>query len=628
MPFLRPARSVQTKLLVLVTGFVVTFAGYVMVRNAILERVRINGPLYQDLKQRHALLIDITRPHLLLAESYFNAMQLLDAVATRNQARVALLLSAHNTLVAEHGVAAGYWRNRPPDPEAMVTLERAVALGSELVRLLDSEVVPALRRGEVEYARSLLATRGTRLFAAHRAATEELAAISRKIAAAHEAEAEQFAARWKTLLTLVGIGLVVLFAAIAVWGARSVVVRPLRMAIRHFETIGLGDYAQPVHTSRGDEFGDMLRALDRMRVNLSEMESELRTAETRYRTILERSVQGFYEVTPEGQLLSVNESFARMLGYGSPTELLAIPAERLHVDGARRADLWREINEKGFVSGFRTQLRRNDGRAIWVSEFARGVFDDAGRCTHAEGFLEDITANVEAEQLKSEFVAFVTHQLRTPLAGIRWMVELAQQSEPVSPEVASFLEDARISAERLIALVNDLMDITQLEEGRLRSVAEQLDLVKLTHDVVTELAPATRSKQHSVTITGTDRAIICADPQLVRQAVVNVISNAVKYTPAGGTITVNTVSDDRSVRLSVRDTGIGIPLASQRRIFEKFFRAENAQTVDTEGTGLGLYLVRLIAERSGGSVACESVENEGSAFTLTLPLAHQRKAVA
>jgi ammonium transporter, Amt family len=369
------------------------------------------------------------------------------------------------------------------------------------------------------------------------------------------------------------------------------------------------------------------RTVYRLRVNLSRTESELRTAETRYRTIVARSVQGFYEATREGQLLSVNESLATMLGYDSPAELLAVSAERLHVDAERRTDLWRAIQENGFVSGFRTQLRRKDGRVIWVSEFARGIFDASGRCTQAEGFIEDITESVEAEQLKSDFVAFVTHQLRTPLAGIRWMVELAQ-SEQVSAEAASFLEDARVSAERLIALVNDLMEITQLEEGRLRSVAEHVDLVKLTADVIAEIAPCPTSRQHSLVATGDPSAIVFADPQLVRRAMSNCLWNAVKYTPAGGTITVNTECDESSVRWSVRDTGIGIPLAAQRRVFEKFFRADNAQTVDTEGTGLGLYLARLIAERSGGSIACHSIENEGSTFTLTLPLARERKAVA
>jgi PAS domain S-box-containing protein len=369
------------------------------------------------------------------------------------------------------------------------------------------------------------------------------------------------------------------------------------------------------------------RTVYRLRLNLSRTESELRTAETRYRTIVARSVQGFYEATREGQLLSVNESLAAMLGYDSPADLRDVPAERLHVDAERRTDLWRAIQERGFVSGFRSQLRRKDGRAIWVSEFARGVFDASGRCTQAEGFIEDITESVEAEQLKSDFVAFVTHQLRTPLAGIRWMVELAQ-SEQVSAEAASFLEDARVSAERLIALVNDLMEITQLEEGRLRSVAEHVDLVKLTADVIAEIAPCPASRQHSVVATGDASAIVFADPQLVRRAMANCLWNAVKYTPAGGTITVRTECDESSVRWSVRDTGIGIPLAAQRRVFEKFFRADNAQTVDTEGTGLGLYLARLIAERSGGSIACHSIENEGSTFTMVLPLARERKAVA
>jgi signal transduction histidine kinase len=172
------------------------------------------------------------------------------------------------------------------------------------------------------------------------------------------------------------------------------------------------------------------------------------------------------------------------------------------------------------------------------------------------------------------------------------------------------------------------MEITQLEEGRLRSVAEHVDLVKLTADVIAEIASCPASRQHSLVATGDASAIVFADPQLVRRAMANCLWNAVKYTPAGGTITVRTECDESSVRWSVRDTGIGIPLAAQRRVFEKFFRADNAQTIDTEGTGLGLYLARLIAERSGGSIACHSIENEGSTFTMVLPLARERKAVA
>jgi signal transduction histidine kinase len=149
----------------------------------------------------------------------------------------------------------------------------------------------------------------------------------------------------------------------------------------------------------------------------------------------------------------------------------------------------------------------------------------------------------------------------------------------------------------------------------------------MVNSVATELAPLARAKKHQVEIDGTAPPTL-ADPQLTRQAVLNLISNAIKYTPDEGTITIELDYDDRDVRLSVCDTGIGISITSQKRLFEKFYRAENAQTIDTEGTGLGLYLVKLIAERSGGSNSVHSVERQGSTFTLRLPRAAGQKAIA
>ncbi len=111
------------------------------------------------------------------------------------------------------------------------------------------------------------------------------------------------------------------------------------------------------------------------------------------------------------------------------------------------------------------------------------------------------------------------------------------------------------------------------------------------------------------------------DSQLMRQVILNLVSNAIKYTPPGGRIEIRMGREDGSLRWSIRDSGIGISPASQKRLFEKFFRAENAHTIDTEGTGLGLYLVRLIVERLGGTVACESEEGRGTLFYFMLPLA-------
>ena len=235
---------------------------------------------------------------------------------------------------------------------------------------------------------------------------------------------------------------------------------------------------------------------------------------------------------------------------------------------------------------------------------------------YVEGFLEDITARKETEQLKADFVSFVTHQLRTPLSGIRWMLELARDAVPPG-EVASYVDDAHESAQRLIGLVNDLLDIARLESGKLTTVPSALDLQALSASIVAELAPLAELKKQRVDVSGETVPLVYADPQLTRQAVLNLVSNAIKYTPAGGD-----ASPSRPGRMAITcavrcsDTGIGISAASQRRLFEKFYRADNAQMIDTEGTGLGLYLVRLIAERSGGSVSCQSVERSGSTFTL------------
>jgi signal transduction histidine kinase len=121
-------------------------------------------------------------------------------------------------------------------------------------------------------------------------------------------------------------------------------------------------------------------------------------------------------------------------------------------------------------------------------------------------------------------------------------------------------------------------------------------------------------------VEGADRVpAVTADPQLLRQVILNLTSNAIKYTPAGGEVVIRVEVEDGTVRWAIEDSGIGIPRASQARLFEKFFRADNVHTVETEGTGLGLYIVRLILEKFSGQVWCESEEGKGSTFIFTLP---------
>jgi PAS domain S-box-containing protein len=241
--------------------------------------------------------------------------------------------------------------------------------------------------------------------------------------------------------------------------------------------------------------------------------------------------------------------------------------------------------------------------------------------TFYTAIIRDITERKRMEQMKSDFVSFATHQLRTPLAGIKWLLELAAQGPEVPEETRSYIQDTRDSAERLIELVNNLLDISRIENGKLAVALQETDLHEMTRSVLDEVKTLVEEKGHQLSFAGDGEVPpVWADPQLLRQVVLNLVSNAIKYTPPGGKMEVWIEREDSSVLWAIRDNGIGISKEAQGRLFEKFFRADNALAIETEGTGLGLYLARLIVERLGGRIWCESEEGEGATFLLKLPL--------
>jgi PAS domain S-box-containing protein len=350
---------------------------------------------------------------------------------------------------------------------------------------------------------------------------------------------------------------------------------------------------------------------------------ELKRTDRMYRDLVEQSVLGIYQTAPDGRFLSVNPSLAHMAGYAGSEEFMAanVSAATFYVDAERRCEFLRAIEQNGHTLGFEARVRRKDGTLLWIANYARVVKDDGGQIAMIEGSVEDITQRKEAEQMKSDFVSFVTHQLRTPLAGIKWLLELADGPE-LSAETASYVHDARASADRLIALVNDLLGVSRLENGKVVVRVEPVDLAALTGEAVRELMPLVTEKHLQISLPSSDQApLVAADRQLGKEVVANLLSNAVRYTPDGGSIRVELHQGNGAVEWAVHDTGIGVPESARRRLFEKFYRADNASTAHTEGSGLGLYIVRLILERSGGRVWYESRQGAGSTFRFTLPSA-------
>lgn len=249
--------------------------------------------------------------------------------------------------------------------------------------------------------------------------------------------------------------------------------------------------------------------------------------------------------------------------------------------------------------------------------------------TLASTFNEMITQLKEQRErdalgakLKSEFMSIAAHQLRTPLSSMKWILRMLLDGDMgrVSLQQRDFIEKAYGSGERMIALVNDLLDVTRIEEGRFGFEFSGVDFNKLVEEMTPYFKQQARIKNVDFTYKPCkDPLLLIADQQRIKIVLTNLIDNAMHYTPTRGSVELAVNKKDGFVQISVKDTGIGIPEQQKSRIFSKFFRGDNVVKMQAQGTGLGLFLSKNITEKHGGRMWFESEENKGSTFYFTLP---------
>jgi GAF domain-containing protein/anti-sigma regulatory factor (Ser/Thr protein kinase) len=240
--------------------------------------------------------------------------------------------------------------------------------------------------------------------------------------------------------------------------------------------------------------------------------------------------------------------------------------------------------------------------------------------------FRDVTHEVEIDRLKSEFVANVSHELRTPMTSIKGYVDilLMGAAGAVSDQQANFLKVVRSNTERLIILVNDLLQVSRLEAGKVALSMEPLDLRQIASDVVDEYRRRSQEESRSKTFEldlAAELPRVQGDSERIRQVIDNLVDNAYRYTPADGLIQVRVAPVERAVQVDVRDNGIGIPPGDQVRVFERFYRGEDPLVLETPGTGLGLSVVQSLVRMHGGRIWFESsgVPGEGTTFSFTIP---------
>lgn len=243
--------------------------------------------------------------------------------------------------------------------------------------------------------------------------------------------------------------------------------------------------------------------------------------------------------------------------------------------------------------------------------------------TIGNSVIHGVEEIAKVNKMKTEFVSVASHQLRTPLSAIRWETELMLTKHRAgldAKQQAGIEGIAQLSA-RMTRLVNDLLDVARIDQGRLTLKKEKIDLGKITGETLEIMRPLAEAKDIRIVFNRDEKAHpIIGDADKLKLAIENLVSNAIKYTLNRGKIEVNLAEEGNFAVFSIQDNGVGIPEPQQKMVFNKFFRSDNVVKYQTEGTGLGLYIAKNVIEQSGGKIWFKSQENSGTIFNFSVPI--------
>jgi two-component system phosphate regulon sensor histidine kinase PhoR len=483
---------------------------------------------------------------------------------------------------------------------------------SELENHLDRpEVAAALHGGTGRAERLSRSVHQGMMYVAVAAPPSAPARVARVARSLTQVEAIVASTRWRLFA---GSAIALLTALLASLLVARLATRPVAELTDVARAMAAGDYQRRAHVQRPDEIGALAEAMNQLARELHATMGRLGEERDLLTAILDGMQEGVLVVAPDETVLRVNPALLRTLGVGADARGRSVlAATRLPELAEAAAECLRE----GAVVSRELATRTVPPRIVMV---LIAPLVPQGRARQgAVAVFHDLTAIRRLERVRRDFVSNVSHELRTPVSALRGAAETLLEGALEDRERArSFVDLIHRHAERLSRLIADLLDLSRLESGEVQLAPETVDLGLAARQVVEMLAEPARAKGLTVLQSISGLAVF-ADPRAVEQVLLNLLDNAVRYTPGGGRVTLSAAREDAAVRVSVVDTGPGIAPQHLPRLFERFYRVDAGRSREVGGTGLGLAIVKHLVEAMGGEVRVESALGVGSTFSFRLP---------
>lgn len=368
----------------------------------------------------------------------------------------------------------------------------------------------------------------------------------------------------------------------------------------------------PLSNKVYEELSPLLKRMDAQQRQLKHQSEELKRKREEFETATENMSEGLIILNEKGVILSINRAAAKMLGLSEDSVGKDIFSEKTSVNLKEPTQI--------ALSGKNTEevFALRDGNCQLL---ANPVSTD-GKVTGAALLVLDVTEKERAEQMRREFTANVSHELKTPLQTISGYAELLANGMVADKDKTAFSEKIYAEAQRMIRLIEDIIKLSNLDEGAVELTRETVDLYVTAENTVRSLLPAAKKANVTLSLNG-ENAEIYGIPQLLTAIVYNLCDNAIKYNKDGGTVFVSVKNNAENIVLSVRDTGIGIPKEQQERIFERFYRVDKSHSKEVGGTGLGLSIVKHAAKLHDAKITLESEVGKGTEITVIFPKKQQ-----